>query len=74
MRSQYVLKREGPNTWRAKIGAFRISVTKEGNEWKAQVVGRHYFTDSGTFTGRTIHEVAAKARAFIEGTMRSERG
>jgi hypothetical protein len=74
MRPKYVLKREGSNIWRAKIGAFRISVTQDGDGWKANVVGRHYFTDSGTFTGQTIHEVAAKARAFIEGTMRSERG
>ena len=74
MRPQYILRREGSNIWRGKIGAFRICVTQDGDEWKASVVGRHYFSDSGTFTGTTIHEVAAKARAFIEGTMRSERG
>jgi hypothetical protein len=53
---------------------FRIAITQDGAEWKANVVGRHYFTDSATFSGQSIQEVAAKARAFIEGTMRSERG
>jgi hypothetical protein len=52
--------------WCATLYGYRITIQEEGDQWKAQIRGRHYLKDRATFTGPTIQDVAAQARKWIE--------
>lgn len=59
--------------WCATLHGYRITIQQKGEQWEAQIRGRHYLQDRATLTGSTIQDVAAQARKWIEAAVGKNR-